>query len=459
MPEISSIGKSLTPANAYVVPSNAQPEVIAQATLLKEQYGDLVQILTGTADEVAILTALAAIKTSLGGVDYNCMNASIKIMPGTVMLSATGLILPVMQNFVFDAEGVTINCPSTGDAIVFNSVMSSVIRLGILVSNCDATHTALRFKPVNNVPYDPTPGFVDNYVFIDGIAKNGNFGIGYGFVIDSTSVAVEGNTIIVQEVNSYGTGGKTISGQSINGADIKVMFVHTCGIAWEDSASFTDNRVAVFDYGETAGTGLIIRGDSNQYDYILRVNNIRTTAVNVQASAFDNQITLNTIARNRGIVYGATLGRNNILPMNESARVWRDSAQSIPDATATAISFSDEISDSGNMWVVGSPTRLTVAIPGLYLVTAQGSFSGSTGGTAREIMIMKNGSDIISDALNTHYGENSTNINTTAIAYLAIGDYVEMKVFQNSGGNLDFRSETGGSISGRSPVFMISRIG
>lgn len=122
------------------------------------------------------------------------------------------------------------------------------------------------------------------------------------------------------------------------------------------------------------------------------------------------------------------------------AIVRRNSAQSISDATFTAITFDDPaVSDLGGFWNNSNPTRLTVptGLGGVYLITAGGSFLANGTGV-RQINIRVSGGS---------YHQMLSIPGTTLDAFLAscsielvlaAGDYIELTPLQTSGGAFDF---------------------
>lgn len=140
---------------------------------------------------------------------------------------------------------------------------------------------------------------------------------------------------------------------------------------------------------------------------------------------------------------------------SEGCRVYKSSIQSIPNVTATAIQLNlerydtDEIHDN-----VTNNTRLTCKTAGKYVITAQLRMAANTNGS-RTLYINLNGSTIIAMTveLNPTAGD-SPMLNITTIYNLAVNDYIEMIVYQNSGGALNTRPS-----ANYSPEFMIQRIG
>ena len=120
-----------------------------------------------------------------------------------------------------------------------------------------------------------------------------------------------------------------------------------------------------------------------------------------------------------------------------------NATQSISNNTATAITFNSEVLDTNNFHSTSSNTsRMTIpaAYAGKYMVVGQ-IFVQNNGNGTRRLEIYKNGSSFartqnFADASEQGY----LNINTTMS--LAVSDYVELYVFQNSGSTLSIYGGT-----------------
>lgn len=125
------------------------------------------------------------------------------------------------------------------------------------------------------------------------------------------------------------------------------------------------------------------------------------------------------------------------------AVVTNTAAQTIPTATSTVVTFDTESVDVGGLHSTSSNTgRLTcpAAGDGLYAVKGFVSWVGNaTGG--RQIAIKKNGSTQYANVIvpgNVTYGPSGgTSIDLPLVA----GDYVELVVYQDSGGNLNISAD------------------
>src|SRR3990167_2619909 len=134
------------------------------------------------------------------------------------------------------------------------------------------------------------------------------------------------------------------------------------------------------------------------------------------------------------------------LPNGPYCSVGRSAAQSIPDNTRTAISFTAENSDFWNMHsTVTNPTRITVPYGGWYAAFGQARWAGSTVGF-REMRIAVN--DTAGDFIDAGSGANltvpDTNIVTQAqiLTFLNLNanDYIEMVVGHNIGASLNIQA-------------------
>lgn len=121
------------------------------------------------------------------------------------------------------------------------------------------------------------------------------------------------------------------------------------------------------------------------------------------------------------------------------ARVWRSTNQSITNATRTAVSFDTVAYDLGapsDQWAGGTPTRLTCVVPGLYHISGAHQWAANaTGGRQAELRL--NGTTFLDADIDINAGATQETNHTDTDFRLAAGDYVELTVFQNSGGALN----------------------
>lgn len=121
-----------------------------------------------------------------------------------------------------------------------------------------------------------------------------------------------------------------------------------------------------------------------------------------------------------------------------SMTVRRTTDQSINDDSETAIQWgSVEYSEGNNTsWSSGSNTRITFSAPGRVSVFQQAQFYTSAGGTVRQARVLLNGSGEPYAKCVMPNGAYAGLAGADEIT-VAAGDYIELWVYQNSGGALD----------------------
>lgn len=144
---------------------------------------------------------------------------------------------------------------------------------------------------------------------------------------------------------------------------------------------------------------------------------------------------------------------------NPAASVVRNTTQSISNAASTAISWDTVLYDTNSFYAGGNPTRLTVNQAGKYRVTANVCFTSNVTGV-REAWFLKNGTGTSFGAaqLSAANGDDTT-FTISAEVNLAAGDYVEVYVFQSSGGALNFRSVNNGFQISKVDGVVVSYVG
>jgi hypothetical protein len=124
------------------------------------------------------------------------------------------------------------------------------------------------------------------------------------------------------------------------------------------------------------------------------------------------------------------------LPPALGARVWRSTAQSIPNGAWTPISFDTVRYDSGSTWVAANPTRLTCQVAGVYTITGHLIYSPNTAGSQRNAAILLNGSIYLAQqapAVSGYSASQYTRVSVNTTYRLNVGDYVELQAWQDSG--------------------------
>lgn len=126
-------------------------------------------------------------------------------------------------------------------------------------------------------------------------------------------------------------------------------------------------------------------------------------------------------------------------------RLRKTTTQSIANNTFVAVSWDFVEIENTNMWDAAQPTRLKPSVPGWYVGSCGFSFNGNVTGH-REMNVWKNGATDHSNDFNMIRvgGEGYANASWTTVSrgnifiepFNGTTDYVEMYVYQNSGGSL-----------------------
>ncbi len=135
-------------------------------------------------------------------------------------------------------------------------------------------------------------------------------------------------------------------------------------------------------------------------------------------------------------------------------RLIRGTAQTIANATWTAIQFDAEYFDTDTMHDnVTNNTRITIRTAGYYMIGGCVEWVSNTTGM-RLMQIWKNNAVVLTSAVHNsdQYGAAPGTLST--VHYLAVNDYIELLVYQASGGNLNTAT-----MYDYSPVFWAMRIG
>lgn len=125
-----------------------------------------------------------------------------------------------------------------------------------------------------------------------------------------------------------------------------------------------------------------------------------------------------------------------------AARVKNSTAQSIANTTLTALSFDSEDFDTDIIHdLATNKSRLTCKTAGIYDIKATVAFANNATGY-RRVSILLGGTDTVSEGFISAVNGNVTSIAIGSNYYLNVGEYVEVYVYQTSGGALDVHEGT-----------------
>lgn len=120
----------------------------------------------------------------------------------------------------------------------------------------------------------------------------------------------------------------------------------------------------------------------------------------------------------------------------------RAATQSITTGSFQAVTLDATLADDFGMWDAGTPTRIALPVDGRYLVQWSAlfnSFGGSPGQAGAGVSY--NGSPAYVGALN-HVGAGEQWAGSGALPFAVNAGYVELTVFQSSGGSINLISAT-----------------
>jgi len=206
--------------------------------------------------------------------------------------------------------------------------------------------------------------------------------------------------------------------------------------------------------GVTAGTGISGGGTSGT----VTVTNSMATAIDAKgdliggtgadtfarlAVGANGTVLTADSAEATGMKWAAASGGTSTFV---GCRVTNSTDQSIPNATRTVVTFDTETFDTDGFHSTSTNTgRMTIPAgkAGKYLVTGNVTFATNSTG-AREIYLFKNGS-FYSQVFAVATSAGSSGNAIPDIVSLAVGDYVEIRVEQSSGGSLSVRGDGWGT--------------
>ena len=135
-----------------------------------------------------------------------------------------------------------------------------------------------------------------------------------------------------------------------------------------------------------------------------------------------------------------TMVNQNLLHLRnspETASAVRSTTQTINNETITAVSFTTELWDNANMWQSPNPTRFRSPVGGRYLFIAFVSFqANATGQRIVYLRSSRGGGDMFGIQRQDAATSGTTVLCCAGIVSLPAGEYVEVCVYQNSGGPL-----------------------
>jgi hypothetical protein len=125
----------------------------------------------------------------------------------------------------------------------------------------------------------------------------------------------------------------------------------------------------------------------------------------------------------------------------------RSTNQAVASGAFTAVVWDNAFLNTGGvaggtLWSAATnPTRITVPLAGVYLVTASVVIDAAAGGTLRLAQLDANAGFVFANASSAPSGAaNWVRLCVSGLVSLAVASYVEFEIYQDSGGALNVRN-------------------
>lgn len=136
------------------------------------------------------------------------------------------------------------------------------------------------------------------------------------------------------------------------------------------------------------------------------------------------------------------------------ARVYNSAAESIPDSAETALTFDSERYDHGDLHsTTVNTSRLTAVKAGKYLIAAHLVWAVGVAGDFY-LYLRVNGATYILQVMEVSTGSANLTLHGSTLYELAVGDYVEVVLYQASG-----TAQSVQVLAKRSPDFAMQWVG
>lgn len=125
------------------------------------------------------------------------------------------------------------------------------------------------------------------------------------------------------------------------------------------------------------------------------------------------------------------------------AKAIHNATQAIGTGTTT-VALNSELFDTDTMHdTVTNNSRLTCKTAGTYMVGGNIEFAGSATGAFRNLLIVVNNTASIAADSKPPAGANPTRLMAVTVLSLAVSDFVELQVNQDTGGSLNLTGQVG----------------
>jgi len=120
------------------------------------------------------------------------------------------------------------------------------------------------------------------------------------------------------------------------------------------------------------------------------------------------------------------------------ARAYHNAAQAIATGVWTSLALNSELFDNDAIHdLVTNNSRMTCKTSGVYIITGTINIAAAAGGTWRGARFYLNGATPLDTSLIPLSANQASVLNVSGIYNLAVNDYVELQMYQDTGGNVN----------------------
>jgi hypothetical protein len=157
-----------------------------------------------------------------------------------------------------------------------------------------------------------------------------------------------------------------------------------------------------------------------------------------------------------GEYYHLTQAQYNTIASGIGCRLYRATDQTIGNASVEYVNYSNERWNEGITWSISEPSVIIIDTSGTYIIVVQNQWSNSSSTGIRITAILLNGETYLA------YQSNAGSLlyqNVSTIYKFEADDYIQIAVYQTSGGNLNLQKDASGDLFQYSQELSIQKIG
>lgn len=238
-------------------------------------------------------------------------------------------------------------------------------------------------------------------------------------------------------------------GDTIEAVDINQLVRALTGVAGHGVA------ILITQVNDASNYALDLRQLDATNGYILRLRDASNNNVIVATKDAVTIAKALTASAGATITGDVTLNDSIIASSAVGCIVYRSTTQEIANSVWDAVEYSHEIEDTDECWAAESPSQLVAKHAGIYSVSAGIQIDrGATEQKRYYIGIKRNNSAWIKQALfESNVGASTVVMSIAAVVKMAVNDYIEVMVMQDSGAARNISAATTDNLHSNSAAF------